>query len=608
MPSGPVTLFTQVQAPPSAAMTSRKKSPKVPSSLRKFKPGHVINGRYRIERLIARGGMGCVYLGYQIPLERKVAIKILIPQTHDIEFRKRFFLEASINARLTHRHIVIVHDYGETEEKDLFMVMEYLEGEPLSKVINRDTHILPGRACLIAIQVARALRAAHRVGVVHRDLKPSNVMVLRDEDEEFSDLIKVMDFGLVKIFGDTEFDRPDDESGELTRSGVMLGSPRYMSPEQIRSEDIDPRTDIYSLGVLMFHMIAGRPPFVGQGSVEILTNHLKMPPPPMAAVGHPDCPMELEIILQRCLAKKKSDRYPSMEELLSDLKTATRMQRPRLHSSSTLGDYIVGSSAMASSVVGLTNIGSQHQTPRNASLADVLSGSFVSNDDNLNEELMLMGSEPQKHFPWRLLLGVTFICLIFLLLNFTLFSQNFSLPEISLKKIQTLKLLLTSEPSGADVWLDNDHLGKTPIIVEEYQKPPENKLSQFTFKYEGHRDTLITKRLDSDVSIHAQIPKLAPVPNTMTPTPETTQSNAPQFTSEAEEHRPLETPSPTKPIERSQHHISPLKKKAEAKQTSKSLTRPKKKIQTTKTDKSSARPKKRNLIVEQKKSIVPVVD
>ncbi|MEO1334507.1 MAG: serine/threonine-protein kinase, partial [Myxococcota bacterium] len=221
----------------------RQKQRKAPPD----RAGEVIADRFVIEKSIARGGMGCVYLASQLNLQRKAAIKILPPHPdHDKEFRERFLLEASTCARLAHPHIVTVYDYGETSSGELYMAMEHLQGEPLSKIIKQSGHLSPERTCEIAIQACSALRAAHKVGIVHRDLKPSNLMVGR-ADDEVSDFVKVLDFGLAKRFN------KDAEQEAVTESGVWLGSLHYMAPEQIRCEDVDPRTDVYSLGVLMYH-------------------------------------------------------------------------------------------------------------------------------------------------------------------------------------------------------------------------------------------------------------------------------------------------------------------------------------------------------------------
>ncbi len=289
--------------------------------------GEVLAQRYVLQRLVAKGGMGKVYIAIQQPLGREVAVKCLIPRANDREFRKRFFLEASTCARLTHRHIVTVHDYGETEGGELFMAMEYLRGEPLSRVLAREGRLDSERVARIALQVSRALRAAHRIGVVHRDLKPANVMLLRDEDQEVADFIKVLDFGLVKAFQVIDgVPSPDRDGGDLTRAGTWLGSPRYMAPEQIRCRDVDPRTDIYSLGAITFHMLAGRPPFMGATSVEIFGQHLRDPVPWIGDLGGaPDVAPELEVVVRRCMEKEPDARYASMDEVIADLEAALRV-------------------------------------------------------------------------------------------------------------------------------------------------------------------------------------------------------------------------------------------------------------------------------------------
>jgi serine/threonine protein kinase len=278
--------------------------------------GEVLAQRYVIKHLIARGGMGRVYLATQVPLGRDVAVKCLIPRTNDREFRQRFFLEASTCARLTHRHIVTVYDYGETESGELYMAMEYLRGEPLSLVLAKAGRLGPTRAAHVALQIARALRAAHRRGVVHRDLKPGNVMLVEDDDQLTRDFVKVLDFGLVKVF---EAEQAGADTSDLTRAGMWLGSPRYMAPEQIRCADVDPRTDLYALGAITFHMLAGRPPFTGNSSAEIFGQHLRDPVPSIRALAGVDVPPELERIVRRCLEKAPDQRYPSLDELITEL-------------------------------------------------------------------------------------------------------------------------------------------------------------------------------------------------------------------------------------------------------------------------------------------------
>jgi serine/threonine-protein kinase len=294
--------------------------------------GETLVGRYRVEKLIGKGGMGRVYLATQFPLNRAVAVKILSPefQRKDPQFVRRFFLEAATAARLNHPNTITVYDYGETERGELFIAMEYLKGRPLSRVISADGAFSPERTVHISMQIIRALREAHAKGIIHRDLKPGNIMLLDEGDD--ADFAKVLDFGLVKLFN-TGADNAvyqalqnAEEGNELTRAGMFLGSPKYMSPEQIQGHDLDPRTDIYSLGIIMYQMLAGRVPFRGSSSVEIIYKHVNQAVPAIHELNpEADAPPELEAIVQRTLAKDRTDRYASMSDLLAAMKDVRRV-------------------------------------------------------------------------------------------------------------------------------------------------------------------------------------------------------------------------------------------------------------------------------------------
>lgn len=288
----------------------------------------MLTDRYRLEAMIAKGGMGRVYRATQLPLERSVAVKVLVPPPNvDGDFHRRFLLEASVCANLTHPNIVVVHDYGESEEGELFMAMELLDGEPLRDTIEREGPLEPDRAARIAVQIARALRAAHREGVAHRDLKPGNVFVRADSGDEDGerDVVKVLDFGLVKVFEEERAGVEEDE----TDGDLMLGSPRYMSPEQVLCEAVDARSDIYSFGACLFAMLTGRPPFLGRSPMEVLTQHLRRPTPSLASVfaelpeppAH-DPPEALDAVIQRCMQKDPDERYQSIDEVIDALKAA----------------------------------------------------------------------------------------------------------------------------------------------------------------------------------------------------------------------------------------------------------------------------------------------
>jgi serine/threonine-protein kinase len=277
--------------------------------------GRLINDRFKVVALVARGGMGKVYRAEQAPLGRTCALKVLNPKyagDHDPEFHKRFFLEASIASKLTHPNTVTIFDYGRTDDDIYYMAMEYLEGRTLHRAIREEGSFSEERTAHVARQVCRSLREAHSLGVIHRDLKPANIFLVEHADEH--DFVKVLDFGLVK-----NIENPGED---LTQAGLFMGSPKYMAPEQIKGDKVDSRTDIYSLGIIMYEMLTGKVPFDRPNSVHIMMAHVNEPPPPMRSIN-PDIqitPSSEELIL-KCLSKDPDLRYPSMEYLLNSLKS-----------------------------------------------------------------------------------------------------------------------------------------------------------------------------------------------------------------------------------------------------------------------------------------------
>lgn len=284
--------------------------------------GKVLNGRFEIIAPLGVGGMGRVYKAMQQPLDRVVALKVLNPRydgSKDPGFEKRFFLEASMTAKLKHPNTITVHDYGRTDDGIYFIAMEYVEGETLAQALKPGPFPWP-RALYVGAQVARSLREAHKLGLVHRDLKPANIMLLTEGTG--GDVVKVLDFGLVKSFTP---DRPKaPHETELTQAGVLLGLPLYMAPEQARNE-ADPRIDIYALGVLLFQAIVGRPPFVGKESIDLIVKHIREKPPELRELA-PDVPLEVNALVMKCLEKQPDARFQSMEELLDAMRAATSGQ------------------------------------------------------------------------------------------------------------------------------------------------------------------------------------------------------------------------------------------------------------------------------------------
>ena len=235
--------------------------------------GTVFAGRYRVERIIGRGGMGAVYQATQLAVDRPVALKILKTElADDLKEVARFQQEARAIATLQHPNTIRLIDFGATDDGSLFLVMEFLEGEGLSAVIKREAPLEPKRVMHIGLQILEALSEAHNAGIVHRDLKPENIMLTEVFGK--TDFVKLLDFGIAKVAESA------GEAANLTKTGMFVGSPRYMAPEQVRSQWVSDRTDIYALGALMYEMLCGHPVFSADTPTGYLIAHVQQPPDP----------------------------------------------------------------------------------------------------------------------------------------------------------------------------------------------------------------------------------------------------------------------------------------------------------------------------------------
>jgi len=270
---------------------------------------------YRILERLGEGGMGTVYLAEDTHLGRRVAIKFPSLNSDSHDYRARFLREARAVSELSHPSIATLFDYGETDEGRPFLVMELAKGRPLTELMQKGELNLP-RAVAIVIEVATALVEAHARGVIHRDIKPSNIMI--DDNEQ----IKVLDFGLAKQLNKDHPSASEPEARTLlsteTRSGVVLGTPAYLSPEQAVGGAVDGRSDLFALGTLLYEAITGRTPFAGNSFIEIAANVLHVEPPPPSKFNRA-VPRELDFIVLKALAKKPNKRYQSAKELIGDL-------------------------------------------------------------------------------------------------------------------------------------------------------------------------------------------------------------------------------------------------------------------------------------------------
>ena len=298
-------------------------------TLRSSGPAHdlvnqIIADRYHVVRKLGEGGMGQVYLAEHVKMGRKSAIKVLNPaMVNDPDAVARFNREAANASRISHPNVCSIYDFGETPEGLIYLAMEFVEGEPLTDMLGREASLPTPRAAAIFLQVADALQAAHDLGIVHRDLKPDNIMLARARDG--SDVVKVVDFGIAKAVG-------GGDSQKVTKTGLVVGTPEFMSPEQLAGDKLDGRSDLYALALVLFKMLTGQLPFAGETAQDTMVKRLMDAPATLAAV-RPDraFPPGLQGTLDAALTRDPAERYQSTAKFASDVAAVLGVERgPRL--------------------------------------------------------------------------------------------------------------------------------------------------------------------------------------------------------------------------------------------------------------------------------------
>ena len=265
--------------------------------------GQVIADRYNIVKKLGEGGMGAVYLGEHVKMGRKSAIKVMAPSmANDPDAISRFNREAANASRISHANVCQIYDFGETPEGIIYLAMEFIEGQALTDLIEKEGALHPTRAAAILKQAAEGLAAAHDLGMVHRDIKPDNIMIVTGKGGV--DIVKVVDFGIAKAV------QGDDTSQKVTKTGLVVGTPEYMSPEQLSGDKLDGRSDLYSLALVLYRMLTGVLPFQAETSQEMMIKRLTDDPMPLAE-ARPDIeyPARLQAVLDKALQRTAADRY-----------------------------------------------------------------------------------------------------------------------------------------------------------------------------------------------------------------------------------------------------------------------------------------------------------
>ncbi|MBT3218233.1 MAG: serine/threonine protein kinase [Proteobacteria bacterium] len=463
--------------------------------------GKVLAGRFKLLELIARGGMGKIYKAEQQPLGRLVALKVLdITDEGDGEFRKRFFLEASLCSRLSHPNTVRVFDYGCSEDGVYFFAMEYLEGATLHRLIHTEAPLAPERAVRLMRQICGALAEAHDRGIIHRDLKPANVFVTNHGEGIENEFIKVVDFGLVKELG---------LDSELSKTGHVLGSPMYMSPEQVNNDNVDQRTDVYAVGMILYALLTGKTAFKRGNMLAVLMAQLHKQPPSFAEVNPSvQVPEALEWIALTALEKDREKRFASMHELLKALKAVDKELRGEVRTVSLRLEE------------GLVVLPEGLEVSEEIRLSDMTTKRLARPDSDLPSSPTLVTptltgritSSPTAAMGLFTFLGVVAgVLLVSVILGgaYTLFYANETpeqvqeLPKVP-PKVEMVTVSVRSDPPAAEVDREGVYLGVTPLKL----RIPEGEVWMVEVKapnYISRTVRLTTDQEDINITLDAVV-------------------------------------------------------------------------------------------------------
>ncbi len=429
--------------------------------------GRTIAGRFHVIERIGTGGMGTVYRAKQSGLDREVALKVLKRElVSDRDTVARFHREAKAMSLLMHPNTVRVFDFGEDDDGYLYLAMELLEGELLTAWIERDGTPALTEAVEIASEILRSLAEAHSKGIVHRDLKPDNIFLARVEGHA-RPVVKVLDFGIAKAF------RDDQKIDQLeTQAGTVFGTPRYMSPEQAQGKSLDHRSDLYSVGVLLYHLLTGHAPFVDDDAVVVMAKHIRETPPrPRQAAPERPIPRNLDKVVMRALAKEPDNRYSSADVFearlaacLPDVEAEARRARGGLAALPRVPLAIGGGIVVVA-------------------LGIAVAVAFGGSTEEVAEAHVIAAPPQQATAPER--------------------------EPTPPAHAEQARVTLGSDPTGAAIWRGDELLGTTPRTFEI----PDGESMHLTLRAEGHHA--------ADVDLDGETPNrevsLTPLPSTPAP-------------------------------------------------------------------------------------------
>ena len=467
--------------------------------------GFIVDGRYHIESVIAQGGMGVVYFARHRLIDKPVALKILRPElVHNREITARFLTEAQAASAIGSEHIVDITDYGELPDGATYIVMEYLDGLSLNQRIRRSGGLLPLPTVLsIAREIAEGLQRAHDASIVHRDLKPDNVLLITKGKQE--DFVKILDFGIAKV---------QSSQNQTTTAGRIFGTPHYMSPEQGRGDELDHRTDIYSLGVILYEMVTGHVPFDGENPLGILTQHMYVEVKSLSSQCEPErVTPALECVVARCLMKDPKHRYSSMAELDEDLRRLQNVEVP------LAWDFFKTAEAVPEYLQTVLNMPRRDVKPRRWPAALMFAGGVAAAVLLLPMVLPFDATRPT--------------------------SSDVSPPpplvSTAAQPVPTMTVNLAADPLDAHVFRGEQDLGQIPLLI---QLAP-GQVERLTLRRQGYKT--------QELVIDGSKPRLAipmvrlsgPAPAPISPAPTTTASVEPARVVDLRETpTPLVSPPP----------------------------------------------------------------